>query len=333
MKKFPLDSYKVQEELKKEFYELAKNSVRPPAFVKSVENVSGDFIGHSKNAHYCFGNVDTENSKYIVFGTNRVRECYDLVYVGKSECCYELVNAGSINYHVLFGLDVGTCRDVAYCTPSHNSKNLFGCVALKNKQYCILNKQYTEEEYEKLLPKIIKQMNSMPYIDKKGRVYKYGEFFPTEFSPYAYNESLAYEEFPMSKEQVMEQGYVWRDSKEKIYTPTTESGEMPDSINDVTDKILQEIIACPNKGQIETKCTFAYRIMPEELRFYRLMKIPLPRFCPNCRYYERRKWKNPWKLWRRKCMNKGCKNEFETSYAPDRPEIVYCEKCYQQEVY
>jgi len=26
-------------------------------------------------------------------------------------------------------------------------------------------------------------------------------------------------------------------------------------------------------------------------------------------------------------------NEFETAYAPDRPEIVYCEKCYQQEVY
>ena len=28
-----------------------------------------------------------------------------------------------------------------------------------------------------------------------------------------------------------------------------------------------------------------------------------------------------------------CSNEFETSYAPERPEIVYCEKCYQQDVY
>ncbi len=32
-------------------------------------------------------------------------------------------------------------------------------------------------------------------------------------------------------------------------------------------------------------------------------------------------------------MKEGCQNEFETSYAPDRPEIVYCERCYQQEVY
>jgi hypothetical protein len=31
--------------------------------------------------------------------------------------------------------------------------------------------------------------------------------------------------------------------------------------------------------------------------------------------------------------DKKCEVEFETSYAPDRPEIVYCEKCYQQEVY
>jgi hypothetical protein len=28
-----------------------------------------------------------------------------------------------------------------------------------------------------------------------------------------------------------------------------------------------------------------------------------------------------------------CKVEFETSYAPERPEIIYCEKCYQREVY
>ena len=45
------------------------------------------------------------------------------------------------------------------------------------------------------------------------------------------------------------------------------------------------------------------------------------------------KERGPVKLWHRKCMNKGCNNEFETSYAPERPEIVYCESCYNQEVY
>jgi hypothetical protein len=126
-----------------------------------------------------------------------------------------------------------------------------------------------------------------------------------------------------------------------MYETTIESNKIPDSISQVKDDIIKEVIACPNKGQVETKCTFAYRIAPDELRFYRLMKIPLPRYCPNCRYYQRRQFINPLKLWHRTCvctkenhMHKGdCPNEFETSYAPNRPEIVYCEKCYQQEVY
>ncbi len=31
-------------------------------------------------------------------------------------------------------------------------------------------------------------------------------------------------------------------------------------------------------------------------------------------------------------MNTGCENEFQTSYPATQPDIVYCEKCYQQEV-
>lgn len=27
-----------------------------------------------------------------------------------------------------------------------------------------------------------------------------------------------------------------------------------------------------------------------------------------------------------------CPNEFETTYAPERKEIVYCEQCYREEV-
>ena len=31
--------------------------------------------------------------------------------------------------------------------------------------------------------------------------------------------------------------------------------------------------------------------------------------------------------------NGKCQIEFETSYAPERLEIVYCESCYNQEIY
>jgi hypothetical protein len=63
------------------------------------------------------------------------------------------------------------------------------------------------------------------------------------------------------------------------------------------------------------------------------MNIPLPRLHQDERYKIRTALRNPMKLWHRKCMKENCINTFETSYTPERPEIVYCEKCYQQEVY
>ncbi|HBB49640.1 TPA: hypothetical protein DEQ22_01425 [Candidatus Nomurabacteria bacterium] len=75
--------------------------------------------------------------------------------------------------------------------------------------------------------------------------------------------------------------------------------------------------------------------------FYKRMNLLLPHLCSNCRHFQRNKFRNPLKLWHRQCMcdkehahHKGrCDIKFETSYASNRPEIVYYEKYYQQEVY
>jgi len=343
-----LNSHSAQKDFSTEFEKLSQSSICRFAIIKNSTNCTGNFIENSKNVHHSFDLIESEDAKYITYGVNKMNNSYDLIFTGKLDMSYEVANSGAGDYKVLFSLDIGASQDISYSISCNNSHNLFGCIGLYGKEYCILNKKYTKEEYSKLLPKIIQHMNEMPYVDGGDRVYKYGEFFPTELAPYAYNESSAFEGSPLSKAKTIEEGYVWRDFKEKQYETTIESKELSDKISDVKNSILSEIIACPNGGQVETKCTFAYRIMPDELRFYQLMKIPLPRLCPNCRYYERRKWKNPWKLWHRQCMcgstgspqvtrnhdhTRQCPNEFETSYAPERSEIVYCEKCYQAEVY
>jgi hypothetical protein len=341
IKEIDLGSFKVQEELKKEFEKLTQNVFCQHALMRATENCTGDFIGHSKNVHYSFSCIDAEDCKFIIFGANTVRDSYDLSYNGILESCYEVLDCGGNTNKALFTFGQSAGNEIFYTVGGKNNQDLFGCAGLENKSYCILNKQYTKEEYREMVEKIKKHMDEMPYVDKGGRVYKYGEFFPIEFSPFAYNETLAYEEFPMSKDEVSQNGYIWRDAEEKHYSTTIQTDQLPDHIKDVSDKILNEIIGCPNRGQIETKCTFGFKIMQDELRFYRLMNIPLPRYCPNCRYYARRKWKNPWKLWHRQCMcqseghnhDKKCPNEFETAYAPTRPERVYCKECYQKEVY
>jgi len=228
-----------------------------------------------------------------------------------------------------------------YCDTCKMAENLFGCVGLSSKSYCILNKQYGKEEYFYMVEKIKKHMDEMPYVDKNGRVYKYGEYFPIEISQVAYNETLAIEQFPLTKQEALAQGYEWRDIENKDYKHTVTRSDIPNNIKDVNDDILKEIILCDHEAQCTHQCTKGYRIVEEELKFYRQMNLPVPDKCPNCRYYERLYRRAPWKLWDRECMcnepshnhTGKCTIEFQTPYSPDRPEKVYCKACYQKEVY
>ena len=170
---------------------------------------------------------------------------------------------------------------------------------------------------------------------KKGG--EYGEFFPASMSNFGYNETIAQEYFPLSKEEAIKKGYKWWGKLQKTEgKETLRSEQIPDSIVDVSDSILNEVLAC-------IECRRNYKIVQNELNFYKKHSIPIPRKCFYCRNSVRLKLENPFKLWHRTCMCgkenhfhskvKPCREEFETSYAPDRPEIIYCEKCYQQEVY
>ncbi|EKE26117.1 MAG: hypothetical protein ACD_4C00428G0002, partial [uncultured bacterium (gcode 4)] len=48
---------------------------------------------------------------------------------------------------------------------------------------------------------------------------------------------------------------------------------------------------------------------------------------------DRMKLRNPRKLYDRTCDNPICRKPIKTTYSPDRSEIVYCESCYEKEVY
>jgi hypothetical protein len=241
---------------------------------------------------------------------------------------------------VIFLSVVYSSANIDYSFNCYNSHDLFGCIGLRNKSYCILNRQYTKEEYFEMIEKVKKHMSDMPYFDKKGRVYRYGEFFPIELSPFAYNETVAQSFYPLTKEEVIEKGYFWRDKEEKKYIPTQTYLTLPDDIKDIDDVILNDVIECINKDKND-RCPTAFKVTKDELSFYRRFSIPIPRKCYQCRHKERFEKRNPLKLFDRSCMceNKGhfhgdekCNTQFKTSYSPDRPEIIYCEDCYKQEV-
>src|SRR3989338_4665442 len=361
---FNLGSYKNLCEFRERFRRFAlPYPCRHASIDPKCVDVTGDNIMNSKNSHLIFdvyGGV--ENSKFATRIVD-MKDSYDGYGFGaKAELLYEGVDSGIDASRCMCTVYTHHCHNVHYTYCCHSSSNLFACIGLRNKSYCILNKQYTKEEYEALVPKIIDHMNAMPYTDAKGRIYKYGEFFPPELSPFCYNETIAQEYFPLTKAEALKQGYRWKDPEARNYNIDIKTKDIPDDIKDVQEDIIGKVIECEHASthvlvSCNEQCTEAFKIIPQELEFYRKMNLPLPRFCPNCRHYQRLKQRNPLKLWHRRCMCGGilattnsqqpttynntanhrhgttpCTEEFETSYAPERQEIVYCENCYNQEL-
>ena len=363
IKELNMGSYKFIQKNFNKFWNFSL--IFPKKYTRIINSINstGDELRDCKNSKFIFNTYDTENSKFT-YRCIHTKDSMDVCYM-VAELAYEHSVGGSDNSLNIKFIITGApaLNEVEYSDLCQSSSNLFGCIGLKAKQYCILNKQYTKEEYQKLIPKIKKHMSDMPYIlkvkshkveskeEKKKEtreiVYKYGEFFPMEFSPFGYNETVVNELYPLSKEEIIKKGYKWKEKIESKYIITKKAEELPDDIKDVDDSILKEIIECTHTKK-------AFRILPFELKFYRRMNITLPRLHQDERYKKRFALRNPLSLWPRKCQCAGkesdnkiykntinhplhnenhCPNQFETSYSPERKEIVYCEECYQKEVY
>ncbi|MEX2052492.1 MAG: hypothetical protein WD991_02250 [Candidatus Paceibacterota bacterium] len=326
-------------------------NTQPVKYNQGLRNVnsSGSYVTDCKKVNDSYLVREGENMRYCQYlEVPSNKDNYDTTnWGGYTELNYETMECGQNSYNNKFSRNCWpSCRSCEYSVHLFSSSDCFGCVGLKKKQYCILNRQYTKEEYEKLAAKIKKNMDEMPYVDSKGTVYKYGEFFPAELSPFGYNNTLAVQHFPISKEEAEAKKYGWIEIERGEYVITKKADELPSSINDANDQILKEVIECDN-------CKNPYRVLENELIFYKKENLPVPRLCSECRHERRISDRLKVHLYERACMcagtadvtgtyqnttkhnhnNSPCPEIFKTGYAPDRPEIVYCEKCYQQEVY
>lgn len=266
-----------------------------------AENCVGDRLIKSKNAKHCFEAEELEDCAYIYVLPGGAKDTYDTHYAPKVELVYEAMSA-TYNYNTQFVNHAWDVKNSQYVDHCFYSSHLFGCIGLKKNTYCILNKQYTKEAYERLVPKIIEHMR------KTG---EWGEFFPMQLSPYAYNESLAQDYFPLSKEQAHQARLSWKKPENKEYSKQTAP-------------LREDVFVC-------TACEKNYKIIAQEREFYHRMNLPIPQKCPSCRYQERASFRSPHKLWNRACGK--CQKTTATTYRPDDERTVYCEQCYMQEIY
>jgi hypothetical protein len=324
LKSYKLETYSGRERAKKEFSEFLSQQVRRFSNTLNCVNCSGDGIFNCKNTKNSFFARACEDMHFLWRG-NEIKDSYDLTPAGKSSQCYEGLTPDN-DSRVLFSIYSLKSQELSYVENCHSSQYLFGCSGIRHGEYCILNKQYTKEEYFDLRDRLIKHMQATG---------EFGEFFPISMSHFGYNETMAQEFFPLSKNEALQKGYKWWDNLQKTEgKETLKSEDIPDPIMDVSESILEQILSC-------VECKRNYKIVKNEFLFYKKHSIPIPRRCFYCRNSARFRFQNPYKLWHRQCMcdkdnhsHKGrCAVEFETSYAPERPEKIYCEQCYQREVY
>ncbi|KKP85778.1 MAG: hypothetical protein UR88_C0007G0002 [Candidatus Nomurabacteria bacterium GW2011_GWA1_35_8] len=330
LKELKLNTYSDIKKLEKEFEKFRKKfPVKAVATIKS-EKVSGNWFSNCKNVLKSFDCVGVKDGKHL-FMVYNAEDCMDYYEWGnKAEQIYEAVNCG-INITRLYFCNQcwSGATDLYYCNTCPGARNCFGCVGLKRGEYSILNKKYSKEDYEVLKEKIIKQMKETPFIDNRGLKYHFGEFFPEMFSDFAYNETIANYHFPLAKEEALKKGYRWKDKEKKNYEITIKSSNLPETISEVNDSILNEVIECEEKDNLSSPG--AFRITQNELNFYRKMNLPLPRACFDIRHLRRMKKRPALKIITRSCSK--CNTEVETVYDENYAPIIYCEKCYQQEVY
>lgn len=322
------------EETKRKAYEFSLKF--PRKFYHGIKNIdfSGDYLGSTKNVFLGFNCKHAENIAYAQDAWWSKDSCdVTEVFSELSYECQGVIGANSIGLRSCWEVNDSYYSDMCF-----SSSDLFGCMGLRQKHYCILNKQYTKEAYLQLKEKLIKHMKTTG---------EWGEYYPASLAPFGYNESVAQDHFPLTKEAALSKGYTWYERPERTIVVTKRAHDLPKTISEVDDTILREVIGCGSQDTPEGKaayplCAHAFTIVPLELEFYRKTNIPLPEKCFPCRRQDRYALRNPRKLYPRVCQcdvktdhfhkDAPCPHTFETTYAPDRPEIIYCEECYQQEV-
>ena len=309
-----LGSYDSIQNHKKRFEEIAqKEAIHRANFNYKAYNSAGNYLEDVKDCFNCNTVSDSEDCINCV-RNQKLTSSIDIVGSQFTELCGNCNSCQGGSYALKY----------SNCSPSRYSEYLdlcieceycFGCVGLKKKKYCILNKQYTKEGYEDLKNKIISDM-------QKGR--EYGKFLPYSMSTGPFNFSTGFFYFPETKkEDILKFGGYWEDIDESNIQGMPTS-ELPDDIKDVPDTITTQALICPETG-------WRFNISQNELIFYKENNIPLPRYHFDVRTKNSLKYLTVLQSYPHNCTY--CEKDINAYYPPEWGyQKIACEECYKQNI-
>jgi len=312
-------------ELEVKVLALRKQVPRRASYVLDSFDSTGDTLVKCQNVRDSFEVLEAKDSAHLFDIFKYTEKCCDVTGFGEGmEFVYESTQCGGtfgksavsnifFSSHIFYG-----GYNIFYSSNCHeNSQNLFGCADLRKSEYCILNQQYSKQDFERLLPKVLEHLQATG---------EWGEFFPYWLSPYGYNESLAMEECPLTEDETRRIGANWTNYVPPI--PLSKgsvlASELPDSILEISDEILNTVILCQ-----ESKRPF--KLLPQEFKFLQQMNLPPPQKHPEIRERDRRKRKHGRRLFVKECAK--CGKSVDSVFSTHEEGLDYCQGCYESEVY
>jgi hypothetical protein len=233
-----------------------------------TDDCTGDFLHHAKRAEGCERSANLENcaSVLLVDGALDAMDVY--TWGAGAELIYCSSRVGTRTHNVkLSYLVYNGASNLEYCMNCIGCRDCFGCVGLRQKQYCILNKEYSAAEYCALRARIIAQMNN-PGITIEAE--RYGEFFPARFSLFPFNDSDAMIFASLTQDEATQRGFAWAPDIERTAYTFTSWNDVPKRTKDVSSSIVDCIFRCPASEK-------PLRFSARELELFNRRSLPLPR--------------------------------------------------------
>jgi len=313
---FNLGSWDEVNKFKNDFKRVLQNkAVHRLNFNNKNINSVDNYLTECKNCQDCFFLEKSEDCHNLLRGLGD-KDVYDSVGAYRLELSYltgqsvDLYNTKFANYAV-------RCRDSEYLDQCEDCNNCFGCVGLRKKNFCVLNKQYTEKDYQQLVAQIKEKMKAD---------FEYGQFFPLSMMYNGYNDTLAHYYFPETKKSIVAKGGAWQEEVVQGAKPDLAVEDLPDNINDCEEKgIVGKTIKCLKTDKV-------FRYISQEFKFYKDNNIPLARLYYNYRLTENFRQMTP--LQGREAVCANCQKKIVTYYPVGWGfEKIYCQKCYEEKIY
>ncbi len=251
------------------FHELMKREgFWPENFNEKAPQSTGEYLRNCTRMQNCFNCFEgPTDSSWCVWS------------YGKSERNYFCVGPldGADDYFVSaclessgckLSMNLTRCQNVEYSANCTNCKNCFGCVGLSRKKFCILNRQYTEQDYWTELDRI------KCLLLERG---EYGRPFSGKFSTSYFYEGVAGQNLAATEAERTKYGF-------DLFDPESEgaigelsgartlrdSNEVPDCAEAVN---VAEWAGVP---LLDKSVNRRFAFLRPELEFYKQLKIAPP---------------------------------------------------------